>query len=87
MGVPIGKGEGKMVSRNYELHFEFTDEEYEAYQKWCQENHLDGYCGAIGGSTEFHILPTAIGEIVWVSAKIRGKFRRVKTIKHTIRDL
>lgn len=53
-----------MVTRNYKLHFEFTDETYEKYKNWCKQNHLDGYCGAIGGSHWFEILPTSIGECI-----------------------
>lgn len=53
-----------MVTRNFNLEFSFTDETYAKYVAWCKENHLDGYHGAIGGSTSFVITPTSIGTFI-----------------------
>lgn len=53
-----------MVSRDYKMTFEFNDELYTKYETWCKENHLDGYCGGIGGSHYFEVTPTSIGEFV-----------------------
>ena len=86
-----------MVGRNYT--FKFTDEEYEKYEKWCKENRLDGYHGAIGGSNIIEILPTSIGDIVVAVATVpvldesgnpvlndEGEIIREK-IEHIIREL
>lgn len=53
-----------MVSRNYRMTFQFTDELYEKYKSWCVENGLDGYHGAIGGAHHFEVTPTSIGDFV-----------------------
>ena len=50
-----------MVGKDYS--FSFTDAEYAKYEEWCHSNKLDGYSGAIGGSTSFDITPTSLGEI------------------------
>ena len=57
-----------MVSENFT--FKFERDEYERYESWCKENDLDGYYGAIGGSTSFEITPTSIGDIVTVFADV-----------------
>ena len=46
-----------------------TQEEYDKYVKWCHEVGADGYSGAIGGDTTFHITPTSIGEVITVSCR------------------
>lgn len=53
-----------MVSRNYVIKFEFTDELYAKYKTWCEENHLDEYYGAIGGSHHFEVTPTSMGDCI-----------------------
>lgn len=53
-----------MVSRDYKIMFEFTDELYAKYEAWCKENHLNGYHGVIGGSHHFEITPTNIGNFI-----------------------
>lgn len=53
-----------MVSRDYKITFEFTGELYEKYRAWCEKNHLNEYCGAIGGSHHFRVTPTGIGVFV-----------------------
>lgn len=46
-----------------------TQEEYDKYMKWCHEVGADGYSGAIGGGTTFHITPTSIGEVITVTCR------------------
>lgn len=46
-----------------------TQEEYEKYLKWCHDVRADGYSGAIGGDTTFHITPTSVGEIITVTCR------------------
>lgn len=46
-----------------------TQEEYNKYMKWCHEVGADGYSGAIGGGTTFHITPTSIGEVITVTCR------------------
>lgn len=46
-----------------------TQEEYDRYTQWCHEVGADGYAGAIGGDTTFHITPTSIGEIITVTCR------------------
>ena len=41
-----------------------TQEEYDKYLKWCHDIGADGYQGAIGGGTTFHITPTSVGEVI-----------------------
>ena len=60
-----------MVNENFS--FKFERDEYERYETWCKENGLDGYYGAIGGSTSFEITPTSIGDIVTVYANVLVK--------------
>lgn len=60
-----------MIGRNWT--FKLTDEQYDKYEKWCKENHLDGYHGACGGSTSFRITPTSIGHIVEAFAIVYAK--------------
>ena len=90
-----------MVGRGYT--FAFTDEEWDKYEKWCKDNHCDGYEGAIGGGTTFHITPTSVGEVVTVTCrrvkrdaagnpikKRNGSKRqryKMRTIKCTLRDI
>lgn len=62
-----------MVGRKYKIEYEFTDAEYAQYESWCKKYGLDGYHGAIGGSTCFEILPTSIGDFVTVYATIVEK--------------
>lgn len=42
-----------MVSRDYKIMFEFTDELYAEYEAWCKENHLNGYHGVIWRFSSF----------------------------------
>lgn len=58
-----------MVSRNYVIKFEFTDELYAKYKTWCEENHLNGRYGTIGGSHHFEIVPTSLGDCIAVVAE------------------
>lgn len=46
-----------------------TQAEYDKYRQWCHEVGADGYSGAIGGDTTFHITPTSIGEIITVTCR------------------
>lgn len=46
-----------------------TQEEYEKYLQWCHDVKADGYSGAIGGDTTFHITPTSVGEIITVTCR------------------
>lgn len=88
-----------MVSRNYKIIFEFTDETYAGYKAWCEENHLDGYHGAIGGAHYFEITPTSIGDCIQAVASRpvldengepsydkHGKLKR-KEVRLTLQDL
>ena len=59
-------------SRDDIIYGEFwglTKEEYERYIQWCHEVGADGYSGAIGGGTTFHITPTSLGEIITVTCR------------------
>ena len=53
-----------------------TKEEYDGYIQWCHKIGADGYSGAIGGDTTFHITPTSVGEIITVTC------RRIKRDKN-----
>lgn len=86
-----------MVGRDYS--FSFTDAEYAKYEQWCHLNKLNGYGGAIGGSTSFDITPTSLGDIVTAYAEVvvrdelgepsydkNGKLKK-KRIECVIRDI
>jgi hypothetical protein len=91
-----------MVGRNYSFSF-LNDEEYRRYVEWCHSVGADGYSGAIGGGTTFHITPTSIGDVVTVTCrrvkrdkdgkpieKRKGKGRKrykMQTLKYTVRGL
>ena len=53
----------------YGSNWGLTQEEYEKYTQWCHEVGADGYSGAIGGDTTFHITPTSIGDIITVTCR------------------
>ena len=59
-----------MVTRDYVIHYRFTDDSYQKYEEWCNMNDLNGYHGAIGGSHSFEILPTSIGQFVTAVATV-----------------
>ncbi len=53
----------------YGKYWGLTKDEYNKYTEWCHEVGADGYSGAIGGDTTFHITPTSIGEVVTVTCR------------------
>ena len=53
----------------YVCTFGLTQEEYDKYRQWCHDIGADGYHGAIGGGTTFHITPTSIGEAITVTTR------------------
>lgn len=53
----------------YGQYWGLTQDEYDRYMQWCHEVGADGYSGAIGGDTTFHITPTSIGEIITVTCR------------------
>lgn len=59
----------------YVRTFGLTQAEYDRYVEWCHAVNADGYTGAIGGDTTFHITPTSVGEVITVTCRRikRGK--------------
>lgn len=53
----------------YGEYWGLTQDEYDKYVEWCHKVGADGYSGAIGGGTTFHITPTSIGEIITVTCR------------------
>ena len=51
-----------MVTKDYEIHFKMTEEEYEELLEW-YNNFRDSSVG-IGGELSFVFTPTSLGEIV-----------------------
>lgn len=54
---------------NERITFTLTEEECKCYREWCYSVGADGFPGAIGGGTTFHITPTSIGEIITVTCR------------------
>lgn len=51
-----------MVTKDYEIHFKMTDEEYAELLKWY--NNFRNSSISIGGELSFVFTPTSLGEII-----------------------
>ena len=65
-----------MVTKDYEIHFKMTNEEYEKLFEW-YKNFINSSAG-VGGELSFIFTPTSLGEIV--EAKLGKEIHCIREI-------